>query len=225
MPISKTKAQVRTKTIKPIAGTFFMFDFKYDTSEGWYPFFDELKELGMDTIIIAGSASIGNCPDKIIASPFFPDGTMKRFLEAAVFKELEVYLGLAWAEECVTNDEIINLSLSLADELKRLSERMGWGWEDNFIKGFYIPPEIPVDKLSGPNKWDGRVDLYKRLSSELKLNYPDKHVMISPYKFESNSYQTIYDGISEAIRDTDIDIYAVQDGVGAGLVTSYTKDS
>ena len=45
-----------------------MLEIDYPEVSGWYPFFDELKEIGMNTVVIAG---IGGFPkDEETAPPF-----------------------------------------------------------------------------------------------------------------------------------------------------------
>ncbi len=87
---------------KPIQGTFAMLDFDFPDVLGWYPFFDELKEIGMDTVVIVGIAGITKNNGVYNESDLFNSGVLERFLSAAREKNFSVYAGL------VTHDETIN---------------------------------------------------------------------------------------------------------------------
>ena len=79
----RSKAVEKAVIEKPITGTFLMFDFSYDSPEGWYPYLDEIAEIGTDTVVILGVGVISNCPNYVVDSPILDKGILRRFLEAA----------------------------------------------------------------------------------------------------------------------------------------------
>jgi len=227
---SWVSAQSISSLPKPITGTFLMIDFNPgSTAQSWYPYFDDLKQAGMDTIVIlAMGGQYCNQPEW----NYFSNGVMQNVMQAAYDKGFKVYAGLAAGGQdgCASQQTLINLSISYISQLKTLNDQKGWGnWTDpnHFIQGFYINQEIPIrDARISP--W---TNFYQSLSRQVKSQNPSKKIVISPYKYDNlnangtlytDTYQTIYDGIYYLGANTNIDIFAPQDGVGARKVNTYS---
>jgi hypothetical protein len=187
-----------------------MLEIDYPDASGWYPFFDELKEIGMDTVIIVGIAGLlknngANMEDRFLIT----SGALERILKAAKEKGFDVYVGLVTIGANVnpavgnSNDlnsdkgHLIDFSIRILQELRQLCVDKGLGWNDNFIKGIYIPQELPVNQfISNSGYFNYYVDVSRRLRTNVGIN---KKIILSPYLFESDTYQIIYDNILHAV--------------------------
>ena len=240
-----TYAQIATLA-KPITGTFIFPDFFIGDQATLDSFLDEIKAVGMDTLIwtYTGGVYKSNCADSNYNEyNFFTDNRLnylenaEKLLQAVHDKGFSVYVGLTGLGNCVdvsrgspedlNSDQgrVIDLSKRLANSLKQLSVNKGWGWDDNFIKGFYITQELDIHKFhTGPGAWKAYFNFYKNISTTIKSLHPSKRILLSPYQYEWYSYQTVYDNIKYAVANTAIDIFAPQDSVGVGNVTSFFKD-
>ena len=226
---------------KPITGTFVMLDFTFTNVEGWRTFFQEMKETGMDTVILLATGYItrtneNDCTGDYVKKTYFdetwglPKPPIEMFFEAAYLENVQIYTGLAASFNCLSPanqqdaQQIISYYKELASNLKIFYDSNGLDW-DSHAKGFYINQELDIRKFSGSQAWPQYFQFYVDVSKELKALYPNKKILISPYKFEIDTYDTIYQNILYAIENTDIDIYAPQDSVGARLVNTYAKDA
>lgn len=219
----------------PINGTFLMLDFSYNTADEWDAYFNDLKGVGMDTVIPISMGVVNksnNCSgeytyESALDKSWFSEGVLEMVLKAAHKNNFNIYLGLSGNGSCIKpensadSQEMIRYSKELIERVKTLSSQQGWNWDNGFIKGFYIPQELDIRKFT---EWTAYFNHYKNTSNIIKSAYPNKKILLSPYLFEEDSYNTIYNNIKFAISNTSIDIFAPQDSVGTKKVTSYSSD-
>jgi len=227
---------------KPISGTFLWWDAhgKLYTYEEYNTYFNELKELGIDTVIVAmGSISrnSGQCGDSnFIVYNDLNESTFQNLIKAAHEHNMNIYLGgksASWTKVCFWSGNpddpktdkgfVIKGYLDTFSWAKNQIEQMGYDWTspNSFVKGFYIGEEKSVtDFIDDQPVFQFYVDLSKRI----KYAYPNKKILISPYQQEKHTYQQTYDAMYHAVKNSAIDIYAPQDSVGVKMVTSYQRD-
>jgi len=173
---------------KPINGTFLMLDFPTSTPTDWDDYFTDLKEMGMNTVVLLSMGFLDG-PSNTQSDELFANKTIENILASAHTHGFQVYLGLAasrqgidyWMEGSATNPntplgKIAAFNLSLISRVKELAEAHGWGWKDNFIQGFYIPQELRISRFKS-----AEFGFYSAISSSIKAVYPDKLIMISPW--------------------------------------------
>ncbi len=221
---------------KPITGTFIFPDFSINDQTTLNNFLDEIKELGMDTLIWTYTGSVYKTPD--CNQPYTYDNFFRsnhanylenpdKLLTAAYNKGFSVYVGLSGTWSCVnpknSDDQvkIKELSSDLIDDLKLLCQSKGWDCQsNNFIKGYYLPIEYSLKELQGPN-------FYTTLYNMIKAKDPTKKVMISPYTnntYDPESKEDAHNAGINAVRYSYADIIALQDSVGSGKVDNYWSD-
>jgi hypothetical protein len=233
-----------SQTAKPITGTFIQANEipQYDTPEGWRIFIDDMNLAGMDTAIFHTMGGFDRpivhtdrtCSGNIREWDYFSSGTMQRFLDAAHEKGIQIYLGLSGAEyPCISawvgsptdsstdQGRIIDQSRRLIIQAKNYIESRGWDWNGNFVKGFYILQEKDVMSFSNDQPF---TNFYINFSQAIKQTYPNKLILISPYLFETDTYNSIKTGITDAVTRTSIDIYAPQDSIGTAKTITYLTD-
>lgn len=223
---------------KPIKSTFLQVDFTYNTSEEWQEYFDDLKSVGINTVIFsAGGIECGQ-NDQLIYHSLFdrPDNTswesnpLLMVLRAAHRNNFQVFLSLPWAGSCLHIDQyndqttIIEYAKKLIGDIQTYYGNQGWNWNSDQMRGFYITQELDVRKFDGVDVWEGYRNFYDRISNDMKTAYPTKKILLSPYFFETDTYQVIYNNILYAVKNWDIDYYAPQDSVGTSKVRTYQAD-
>lgn len=225
---------------KPLTGTFIFPDFEIKTDAELNQYLDEVKALGMDTLVWAYSGTViykADCSGVERTENFFTQNSANYLLNAERLltgihqKGLSVYLGLAGIYRCDSQfwssnptdpnsyaGRTIAQSKALISNLDQLCQQKGWTCDgSSFIKGFYISQESPVGSLIQ------NANFYRTLNQEIKALKPNMKLIVSPYLLNSESYQTVYNNIYYAVGNLGFDIIAPQDGVGAGNTTTFVS--
>ena len=205
----------------PIRATF-IDEITYDiptqnwSDEQWIADFDNMKEVGIDTVVLMRSCFYDKC---IYPSKVFP--TLKKegedfaglIFEQAAKRDMKVYMGLyisnlCWNDgdakgEIEQNKKLIDEMLSRYDGIKS-------------FEGWYIPHETSYNTYSIKETMGG-------LAALCKDRTPEKKVFISPF-FKTPSFATVgyspertfeeWDKIWEK-SGQDIDVCAFQDGTAS----------
>jgi len=204
--------------IKRLSGGFIQLwsDDRLINDERWRRVLSEMKELEMDTAIIQfmdTAESIKFDESWRIAEIIFT---------YAQQYDIKVFLGLYGPPEgeLGSSDSVTveKLNISKAESIRvatLLEEKFR---DEQQFYGWYLPLE----------SWTGNYNqvtianlnsYYKGLTAAVKGLLPDKKVLISPF---INAGRTTpaktRDVYTEILRDTGIDILALQDGVGAGYI-------
>jgi hypothetical protein len=229
---------------KPIKGTFIMVDFTYNTSLEWQAYFDDLKSVGIDTIIFSsgsitckadGTRTIHTMFDMPPDYPNWESSPLLMVLKAAHLNNFHVFLAYPAVDRsqnnCLQIDSAVSWPIlegyfkSIFDGIAQQYQAYGWTDWDTQVIGYYIGDELEVYKFApGPNQWPGMAGWYSEFSRWSKQNYPDKKVLLSPYMHETDTYQAIYDNTYYAAANWNIDIYAPQDSVGSAKTRTYSTD-
>ena len=219
------------KTIKPklsITGTFiYAHPANYRgrptlnyTVQDWVGLFNELKEIGMDTVIFQACAWLE------LEAVFYPSETFKNFkawnviepmLQAAGLEKMTVFMGgmgsaTCWKEifEKNTVDEEKNLHIKCYKELLRKYGKS--------FHGFYFAPEtIYMGKRD--ESWEITMNnLYREILSEIKSEASEKSILLSPAtRYYEGQEDENYQSWLTLLKDVPLDIMAPQDSIGSCL--------
>ena len=214
-------------TPKALTGTFVQLFGKDDWSEAqWDEFFTEIKDLGMNTLIVQYTA-FKNASNNITwfnsANAFTATKskhTLERVLASAQRKGIEVHIGLHFDDTYWYHQTDVawlqtqaNYCIAIAEEIQAQ-----FGTHSAF-KGWYIPHEPE------PNVYntDEKVRLFReqfvdRISSRLhQLN--NKPVSIAAFWNSSLSTPEQLQHFMAELAKSNLQIIMLQDGVGAQHVT------
>lgn len=196
----------------PIKATF-IDEISYDmpsqnwTEEQWAKDFDNMQEIGIDTVVVMRSCFYDKC---LYPSKIFPSLKKENedFLELILFeaekRNMSAYLGLYCSDLCWHDGdyehEIENDKLFVDEALSRYGHY-------NSFKGWYIPQETSANSYN--------ISYLMRDAGKLcKEKSPDKKVLISPFFPSYMSPERVaqeWDNIWKVCGEY-IDICAFQDG-------------
>jgi len=224
-PSSNHIAQVSTSTA-PITGTFISFPWskaRNFSPQQWEKEFKDMAQIGIKNVIVAG-VHVANYSQ-------VQDGTYYAHLDAiftnATHTNMTVYISPVDYNNYYTSTEnrtrLIDLSKQYALEIKN----RGYTNKSEFA-GWYVQEEalLNVD-YNDYSSWKVLADYYKSLT-------PNKKVLTAPYylapcypgRFRCNNQwwpnknpTEMAANAKKFIENTNIDILAVQDGVGASGIT------
>lgn len=217
------------------------------TAEDWKTALTEMKDAGMDKVIIQYAVQYYSDNYKIhYYTPKFEeaqsDNTGKHdqipfALAAAKETGVKVYLGLHLAEDLwfsamSAGFQDKDFLTSSAEYSKKVFDDL---WEQfsgeygDVIAGWYLPFEYNNSEVSGSAADTLINDFYVPLTNHIKSVTPDKKIMVSPLVYASltdkpseesvnNWYQLTYDILTK----TKVDIIAPQDGCGWESTVRYT---
>lgn len=212
------------------AGSFLQPDLPDSWSDAqWRQEFDWMQLVGMNHLVLQWTA---NSKSMTSIFPTALSGFAQNTRSDLVAKTLamseehgfQVYLGLQLNEDWFgkyTNDAIwlanqADLAVDLAAELWK-----NYGTSPAFA-GWYLSFEVDNWNLQGPAQWQAMADFYNRITDYTNSLPVAKPVMISPFfniagGLSTTGWQSMWEYI---LSRTDIDILALQDGVGAGHATA-----
>lgn len=227
-----------SKYTKPITGTFFMNDFHSLDDSYLKVMISEMKQTGIDTIIFLASGSLeSNCNNPPVFNEkylFDQESNNTRLLKLAKLYNMTVYIGLVSQSECIhywegeisntnTNQgRLIDYSLRLIDQLKTTLKNNGWNWDNPAFAGFYIPQENGINTFKDKEGLD--IKYYRALSYKIKQKAPNKKILLSPWKKETDTYKDARAEFENLFNKTSIDVIAPQDSIGTKKVTSFQKN-
>ncbi|RJE82831.1 DUF4434 domain-containing protein [Paenibacillus sp. 1011MAR3C5] len=196
----------------------------------WEDEFQYMKEVGMDHLILQWSA---NTEFGTAVYPTTVTGLTQETSQDVVAKALQmgeeygldIYIGLQLNHEWFANytnnvawlDEEAGIASELIEDL--------WNQYSSYdsFKGWYLSFEVDNWNLPDAASWQRMADFYNDVTTVAHTVSPGLPIMISPFYNVSgglnpSGWQTMWNYI---LSRTDIDILALQDGIGAGhAVTS-----
>ena len=182
--------------------------------EEWRKELSYMKQIGMDTLIIASVAfdSTSFYPSRFL-SKFQQLGTndpIETLLSLSDKMRIDVYLGLySWNWEGKGSEEdfgnFAELNIKVAKELYSLYSK------HPSFKGWYI---LSWELGNAPPIGNVDVRAYKRVVDFLRKLNPKKKIIIAPYFTLDISFEKLGEGWRKLLPFLKIDILALQDGVG-----------
>ena len=221
--------------VKPITGTFLMEDFSTTLDEAVLDaFMKEMAESGIDAIVgmnMGGSLDKDQNGYKDYLYFDRSDYAARTFLRLAHQYRMKVYLAVNlfpairyWEGSPSDPNTDRGRSIALAgwvvDAAKRATTELNI--PNDVIAGYYLNETGP-ENLSSPTS--NEIVMWNDLSSKLKQADPDRKILVSPWLTESTTYEQALNGYINVFQYTKVDIIAPQDGIGAGLVTSFERDA
>jgi len=175
------------------------------TDKEWRKEFDDLKAIGMDTLIIqyCGADGTAYYPSSAFktAEAAKTSDPVRLILRHAGRTRMKVFLGLhsGWGSA----DEMASKNIQMAQELWKRYGRL------RSFCGWYIPQEASnVPSINSPV-----VEAYARTAAWCHETTSDKPVGIAPY-FGLHDPQLFYQAWSRILKKIRVDILMLQDGVG-----------
>jgi len=236
-------SQASVGALKPITGTFIMYDGMDESEAGLVRYFNHLKELGVDTIIILASGIVSRNPCNANASGSLVETNIldsiyqpiQNTLKAARSTGMKVWISNTSTDAaCVSfwqgsatdtntpKGRVLDFSIRLLNQLKNYVASQGWDWNDeNFISGIYISQEVVISDYANNEK----ITYYRELSQALRTNFPNKKQMVSPWKNESITYDQAKINFRALLANTSVDVIAPQDSMGSHLVTTVGRNA
>ena len=202
------------------------------TDTEWDNEFRYMQEVGMGHLILQWSADSGDMTAVYPTSlPGFTQSTSRdvvgKALEMGDTYGFDIYIGLQLNHEWFgkyANDVSwlsgeADIAVDLVGELWDL-----YGDHESF-KGWYLSFEVDNYNLPTPTEWQRMVDFYDEIIAAIDAESPGLPVMIAPFYNAKNplvglqpsGWQTMWEYI---LSRTDIDIIALQDGVGVDHATT-----
>lgn len=239
---AKTTTTTTTTTVKPIfSSSFIQYWLAQDwTQDRWLQEFSMLKNIGVNEVIlqdVADTRAMYTAYFTSLSNYTHNDVDMlNNALTAADQSEMKVRVGLGfngdWWSKNAT--DITWLNTEAAKEKDIFNEILQVYGAHASFSGWYIPYEFSQLTATSTTTKANLNSFLKQMGNEIKLK-DSRDVMIAP--FYNGKYSLFYplsgwtSTIQTALKDTKIDIVALQDSVGAGYNTlsqvgkifSYTK--
>lgn len=203
------------------------------TNAEWDDEFVYMQEAGMGHLILQWSA---NSENNTAVYPTTLSGFTQSTTRDVVEKALEmgdsygfdIYIGLQlnheWFANYTSNLTWLNEEADIAvDLVEDLWDQ--YGGYDSF-KGWYLSFEVDNWNLPTSTEWQRMVDFYDEVIDAIHTESPGLPIMISPFYnvsggLTTSGWQTMWEYILSRV---DIDIIALQDGVGAGHAVTADLD-
>lgn len=191
----------------------------------WEDEFQYMKDVGMDHLILQWSANteFGTAVYPTTVSGLTQETSQDVVAKALQMGEeygLDIYIGLQLNHEWFVNytnnvawlDEEAGVASDLIEDL--WNQYSGY---DSF-KGWYLSFEVDNWNLPDATSWQRMANFYNDVTTVAHTVSPGLPIMISPFYNVSgglnpSGWQTMWEYI---LSRTDIDILALQDGIGAG---------
>ncbi|MFF2889522.1 DUF4434 domain-containing protein [Paenibacillus sp. NPDC057967] len=191
----------------------------------WEDEFQYMKDVGMDHLILQWSANteFGTAVYPTTVSGLTQETSQDVVAKALQMGEeygLDIYIGLQLNHEWFANytnnvawlDEEAGIAGELIEDL--------WNQYSSYdsFKGWYLSFEVDNWNLPDATSWQRMADFYNDVTTVAHTVSPGLPIMISPFYNVSgglnpSGWQTMWNYI---LSLTDIDILALQDGIGAG---------
>lgn len=207
-------------------GSFLQPEFtdQWSTSD-WEDEFQDMADVGMNHLILQWSA---NTEFSTAVYPTTIAGLAQNTTHDIVAKTLEmgeefgfdIYIGLQLNHEWFVN--YTNDGLWLENEADLAGELVADLWAQygsyTSFKGWYLSFEVDNWNLPTSTEWQRMADFYNEVTAVTSVETPGLPVMISPFYNVSGGlapagWEAMW---SYILARTDIDIIALQDGIGAG---------
>lgn len=215
-----------------LTGSFIQQDLSDSfNDEGWQQELGYMKAVGMDHIILQWSA------DTMGKTTIYPtelegftqnsnNDILENALKNATKADMDVYVGLQTNAEWFEHGTGKKSWLKQEAEYSVLLAKEIWakyGHHESFA-GWYLGFEMDNANHRSKTRWNRIVDYYNTVTTTLRKLSADKPVMIAPFFNEKiglspEKWQEMWTHI---LGKADIDILALQDGIGAGHVTHET---
>lgn len=210
-------------SLKALSGTFIDFWGKENWSQQeWDGHFQEMKELGMNTVIIQ-FVSYGNTTwfssNNTFAKTKYPNA-LPRLLSAANTKNISVYIGLYFNDEYWENQTNVEWLHLHADRCIYIATEINTKFgKDKAFKGWYIPHEPEPYAYNTAALIDTfNVNFINRISDKLH-SFDSKPVSIAAF-FNSVLTSTIQmKNFMKELCKSNLQVIMLQDGVGVNHVS------
>lgn len=217
------KKQANGSSVCAITGTFIDFWNKgYWTQQQWLNQFEEMKQIGINTVIIQAVSfdqyTWFNSNNTFATTKF--NNALSRLLNAAVEKDLKVYIGLYFNSSYWQNQINVSWLHTHADRCKYIAAEIQNQFGNNpAFEGWYIPHEPePYAYNTTALVTSFKVNFVNRISNYLNtLN--NKPVAIAAF-FNSaltTSNQLLY--FMCELSKCNLQVIMLQDGIGVGHVS------
>lgn len=223
--IGPVKPAMRIKASNPIfSASFIQAWYAGDWCEDrWLEEVSILKESGVEEIIIQTIADTKSkyayYPTKMAGYTYGDIDMVKNALCAADKSDIKIRLGLGFSDDWWVKNAMDKAWLEKeAKENKNIFDEIidKYGSHKS-LKGWYIPYEF-YQLTAITEYYQANLNYFlKEIASEIKSK-SDKDIMISPFYISNFSWIMPLKGwskmVENAIKDTGIDILALQDGIG-----------
>jgi hypothetical protein len=239
-PAANTKPT--TTSIKPVfSSSFIQYWYAQDWDEArWMDEFTMLQNIGINEIILQDVADTKSLYTSYITSlpGYTPNNVdmLENALSAADKIGMHVRVGLGfnndWWNKNASDSAWLNTEASKnKDIFNEILQKYG---THPSLTGWYIPYEFSQLTATTFTAKSNLNSFLKQIGNEIRLK-DSRNIMISPYYNYKYSFLFSLSGwtttLTTVLKDTKIDIVALQDGVGAGYTTlnqvsnifSYTK--
>ena len=226
-----TTAQAGTPVALP-GGTFVQLSRESagQTADKWQKSFQEMKAIGIDTLIVQWTAQPGisyfAADEKDYPEQF---DVVDRVLQAAEASGMSVYLGLqhdpTYWQQITGRDRVVKDYLYVrtafnmrvhAALLKQFGTRAAW-------KGTYIPEEMDDLNWRTGERAALMRDYLKRLTGLLKRDDPERAVLVSTFYRLRTAPEVYAENLAFLTAESGVDAVLVQDGIGDGVPWKYAK--
>ncbi len=223
--------RVEAASSLPITGTFYMSDI-VATKAQIRQIMTEMKASGIDTVIVLASGDLSKTNNVFSEMIYYnnPDYNFSRdILSLAQELNMKLFVGLASADPSQINisdgsptdintnqGRLIDFSGRLVEATEK--ELVRQGLPNDLVVGYYIGQEAWPGMFS--NIDSPTFIYYKKLSEKIKQLAPTKKILISPYVYNTTSYDQLKNEYQNVYKSTAIDIIALQDSIGSGKVTT-----
>jgi hypothetical protein len=208
---------------KALTGSFIDFFGKEDWSQQeWASQFQEMKDIGMNTVITQfvayGDATWFNSANSFTKTKY--PNTLTRLLAAANDKSMSVYIGLYFNDEYWDNQTNVEWLQLHADRCiliaKELNSQFG---KDPAFKGWYIPHEPEPYAYNSKELLDSYRDNFVNRISDKLHGLNTKPVSIAAFfNSELTSTTQLKDFMAE-LCTSNLQVIMLQDGVGVNHVS------
>jgi chitodextrinase len=195
------------------------------TNTEWEAEFENMQEVGIEHLILQWTAN-GNDNSAVYPTTVsgFTQNTagdvVEKSLQMGDKYKMDIYIGLQldhdWFVHYANNATWLDNQAAIAvDLVEDIWDQ--YGSYDSF-KGWYLSFEVDNWNMLTATEWQRMVDFYEEVTDAIHTVSPGLPIMISPFYNVSGGqtpvqWQTMWEYI---LARTDIDIIALQDGVGAG---------
>jgi hypothetical protein len=242
-PVQLSKPMLCASTVKVFSSSFIQawYAEKWDERR-WEDELNSLKSAGVEELIIQTTADTKhkrtNYPTKMTGYTYSGVDMVGNALSAADYTGIKVRIGLGFSDDWwIKNAADKEWLVKEADYNKAIFNEIHTKYKDSkSLGGWYIPYEFYQFTALTDRHQSNLNAFLKEISLEIKSK-SDKDIMISPFYITSYSWAMPLKKwskmVEKAMKNTKIDILALQDGVGVkntsikdlGSLFSSTKSS